>query len=133
VAGTPRNIFSNKKLIIGGLVYNDGLTRVFYRTDFEIGGEKITILECGKPPTDEYGQQDIDLLYKQTFLADSSEKNVFYEAYVSGQNRPFFVSKEPPTDEELHFQLEKFQRNKIIKIVVGISVAVFFLYFFLKN
>ncbi|WP_154707625.1 hypothetical protein [Marinobacter vinifirmus] len=114
-------------------MYNDGLTRVIYRSDFEVGGEKITILECSEPPTDEYGEQDINLLYEQTFVTDRSEKNVFYESNISGQNSPFFVSKEPPTDQELLFQLEKFKRNKVIKIVVGIAVSVFVLYFFLKN
>ena len=86
-------------------MHTDGLVRVLYRHDLDISGVKVSIYECSKPPTDEYGEPDASALFTQTFHTDNARKNVFYEAYKSGSKNPFYTGKTPPTNEELSFQL----------------------------
>ena len=69
-------------------MHTDGLVRVLYQS-LEISGAKISVFECGEPPTNEYGDADMDALFRQTFATDNSQKNVFYEAYLSGTDKVF--------------------------------------------
>lgn len=109
----------------------DGLVRVLYQRQ-EISGAKISVFECGEPPTNDYGDADMDALFKQTFSTDNSQKNVFYEAYLSGSDKPFYASKTPPTNEELVFQLRKSQQDGSVKIVIWIVVGLIVLYLLFK-
>jgi hypothetical protein len=113
-------------------MHNDGLVRVLYEHDLEIPGAKVSIFECGEPPTNDFGDVDAGALFKQTFLTDNSKKNVFYEAYVSGSNKPFFASKTPPTKGELLFQLQKSQKDAQIKYVIWVVVGLVVLYLIFK-
>ncbi len=110
----------------------DGLVRVLYQHGLEIGGTKISVFECGEPPTNEYGDADMDALFRQTFSTDNSQKKVFYEAYRSGSNTPFYASKTPPTNEELLFQLRKSEQDGSMKVVIWIAVGLVVLYLLFK-
>lgn len=84
----------------------DGMVRVLYRKA-NIRGTDVTVFECGECPPPEWGSDPGAELFNRTFNTDNSNKNVFYEAIVSGTNTPFLTAKTPPTDEELLFQLER--------------------------
>ena len=109
----------------------DGLVRVLYQS-LEISGAKISVFECGQPPTNEYGDPDMDALFRQTFATDNSQKDVFYEAYLSGSNKAFYASRTPPTNEELLFQLRKSQQDGSMKVVIWIVVGLVVLYLLFK-
>lgn len=109
----------------------DGFVRVLYQS-LEVSGAKINVFECGKPPTNEYGDPDMDALFRQTFTTDNSQKNVFYEAYLSGSNTAFYASKTPPTNEELLFQLQNSQQNSSMKIAIWVVVGLVVLYLLFK-
>lgn len=98
----------------------------------EIAGTKITVFECGSPLVDDYGDFNPDELFKRTFATENTAKDVFYEAYVSGSNTPFFKSKTPPTDEELSFQLGKSREDGLMKTVIWIVVGLIILYLVFK-
>lgn len=98
----------------------------------EISGTKITVYECGSPTVDDCGDFDPDELFKRTFAAESTAKDVFYEAYVDGSNTPFFKSKAPPTDEELSFQLGRSREDGSMKKVIWLVVGLMVLYLVFK-
>lgn len=114
-------------------MYTDGFVRVLYHR-LEISGAKVNVFECGIPPINEYGDTDIDELFRQTYATDNSQKNVFYEAYLSGTNKVLYTSKTPPTDEELIFQLRKYQHDESEKnvIIIWVVVGLFVLYLLFK-
>jgi len=78
------------------------------------------IFECGESPTVEWGEDAGVELYDRTFNTDNRNKNVFYQAVVSGSNDPFHTSKTPPTDEELQFQLERFDGGGIGAVMMKV-------------
>ncbi len=84
----------------------DGMVSVLYRTA-DIRGTNVTIYECGESPSIGYASDPGSELFIRTFHTDNSKKNVFYQAFASGNKIPFHISKTPPTDEELVFQLEQ--------------------------
>lgn len=112
-------------------MHTDGLVRVFYQS-LELSGAKISVYECGQPPTNEYGYPDMDALFKQTFATDNSQKDVFYEAYLSGSNKVFYTCKTPPTNEELLFQLRKSQQDGSVQTVIWVVVGLVVLYLLFK-
>ena len=109
----------------------DGHVRVAYQ-DFNVDGTEVRIYECGSPPVNDDGDFEEHLLYARTFLTDSSKKNVFYEAYRAGSNKPFYTCKAPPTKEELAFQLSNSQQGQEIKIAAWVVLGAFVLYIFLR-
>lgn len=112
-------------------MHTDGFVRVLYQS-LEISGANVSVFGCGEPPTHEYGDPDMDALFRQTFATDNSQKNVFYEAYLSGSNKVFYASKTPPTNEELLFQLRKYQQDGSMKIVIWVVVGLVVLYLLFK-
>ena len=110
---------------------NDRYARVLYQS-IEILGVQVTVYECGEPPVDDNGDYSIDALFNQTFLTDRSNKDVFYEAYITGTNKVFYTSKIPPTDEELIFQLKKHQQEAPLKLIGWVILCVAVIYFIFK-
>ena len=112
-------------------MHTDGLVRALYESDLDISGVKVSVYECSKPPTNEYGESDAQALFTQTFHSNNASKNVFYEAYKSGTNKPFYTGKTPPTNEELIFQLANSGTSIPIELIIWgvIAAAVIFLFF----
>lgn len=112
-------------------MHTDGLVRVLYENDLDISGVKVSVYECSKPPTNEYGEHDAHALFIQTFHTSNENKDVFYEAYKSGSNRPFYTGKTPPTNEELVFQLANPNVGVPIEVIIwGVIAAGVILYLF---
>ena len=112
-------------------MHTDGLVRVLYQSDIDISGVKVSVYECSKPPTDEYGEHDAHALFVQTFHTNNANKNVFYEAYKSGSKKPFYKSKTPPTKEELNFQIVNSGFGIDIEYIIWGVIAAALLYVFI--
>lgn len=113
---------------------DDGVVKVLYDMP-EVGGKKMMVFECGRPPTNEWGDTDIDALAHRTFNVDKSNKDVYYEAVdtrVQWFKGPFYVGKTPPTKEELEFQFRKWQQERQTRFIVGGVVAAVVLFLLFK-
>ena len=87
-----------------------------------IGGKKIMVFECGRPPTNEYGDADIAAYTNNV----SQNRDVYYEAFdmtVEWFKAPFYVGITVPTHDELNFQLHRWHSQRQIKF--GIAGVVF--------
>ena len=113
------------------------IVRVLYRME-KIGGTDITVFECGEIPDPEYGQNLGAELFDRTYNTKNKDKNVFYEVYISGSNSVLFKTKNPPTDEEIDFQLKNSSGVVSINIaklfggIVGVLVFVYIGFSFIK-
>jgi hypothetical protein len=88
---------------------SDSDVKVLYEM-LDIDGRKVVVFECGQMPTEGLGNPDVGALVTRTFNTDNTHKNVYYQASdtsVQWFKGPFFVSKTPPTREELAFQLRE--------------------------
>ena len=112
----------------------DGAVKVLYDMP-EIGGRKVMVFECGVPPTDEFGDADLNALAHRTFNVDNTKKNVYYEAHdmtVQWFKGPFFIGKTPPTKDELEFQLQKWHQARQTRFIVGGIIAAIVLFLLFK-
>lgn len=108
---------------------SDSDVKVLYEI-LDIDGRKVIVFECGQMPTEGFGNPDVGALMTRTFSTDNAHKNVYYQASdtsVQWFKGPFFVSKTPPTREELAFQLRKWHQNRQAWMGIGGVIAVIIL------
>lgn len=96
-----------------------------------IDGKKVMVFECGRPPTNEYGDANV-----AAFAADTSpNRNVYYEASdmtVEWFKSPFYVGRTPPTNDELTFQLRKWHNERQTKLLIAGAVGIVMLFLLFK-
>ena len=93
-----------------------------------INGRKVMVFECGRPFDSEHG-------YGNLITGYSAKRNVYYEASdmtIKWFKFPFYVSRTPPTHEELAFQLNKWHNERQIKFILATFISFFILYLFFK-
>ena len=99
---------------------SDGLAKLLYDR-LEIDGKIVMVFLCGKPPLN----------------ADFLENNgVFYEASdmtVKWFKSPFYISKNPPSFEELEFQLRKWHSERQTKLIIAAVICSFIFLYFLNS
>lgn len=107
--------------------------KVLYSRE-EILGRQVMVFECGPAPMDTYGNIDFDGLAHRTFSVENNNKDVYYEASdmsVQFLKAPFYVGKNPPTNDELAFQLQRwhYRRKAALTVATAIFALAAFLYF----
>ena len=91
----------------------------------ELNGITVSVYECGLPPQDDMGEDDVEAFARQ------SGGDRFYEVYVQGGKKLLFTSKTPPTDAEIAFQLSRtgeagtktYERHIFVAIVIVMFFA----------
>lgn len=105
-----------------------------YYDSIEINGRKITIYRChSTPPASVYGNEmDFETQFDSSRKRKEASNEIYFEAYVSGENKTFYRSKTEPTEEELMFQLKSRSQNVSMETIIGWVVMGIILLFFIS-